>query len=221
MENGVFIVLEGVDKTGKETQSRLLVQHLKRIKRQVVLLHFPQYGQKSAGLVENYLEGKYGTAEEVGPYRASVFYAADRYDKSFAIREGLKKGKAVVADRYWASNLGHQGGMIKDPEERRKFIDWLYRLEFKIFSIPKPDITFFLKVSPEMAQSLGGEGRDILEKDPEHEKRAFQAYLEAAQMFPQEFSVIECLKNNQFLEAPIIHQKIWTEVENLILTDKN
>ena len=221
MEKGIFIVFEGIDKSGKKTQSQLLTQHLKRIKRQAVLLHFPQYGQKSAGLVENYLEGKYGTAEEVGPYRASIFYAADRYDKSFAIREELKKGKVIIADRYWASNLGHQGGEIKDSEERRKFIDWLYRLEFNIFSIPKPDITFFLKISPETIQSLGGEGRDILEKNPEHEKRAFQAYLAAAQMFPQEFSVIECLKNNQFLEAPIIHQKIWTEVENLILTDKN
>jgi len=221
MEKGVFIVFEGIDKSDKETQSRLLAQHLKKIKRQVTLLHFPQYGRKSAGLVENYLEGKYGTAEEVGPYRASIFYAADRYDKSFAIREELKKGKVIIADRYWASNLGHQGGKIKDSEERQKFIDWLYRLEFKIFSIPKPDITFFLKISPEIIQPLGGEARDIHEKDPEHQKRTFQAYLEAAQVFPQEFSVIECLKNNQFVEASIIHRKIWTEVENLILTDKN
>jgi dTMP kinase len=54
---------------------------------------FPHYNQKSAGLVENYLSGKYGQADEVTPYQASVFYAADRFDASFEIRNWLKNGK--------------------------------------------------------------------------------------------------------------------------------
>ncbi len=217
MKKGLFIVFEGIDHSGKATQSQLLVQHLKESNRSVKLIHFPQYGQKSAGLVENYLEGKYGTAEEVGPYRASVFFAVDRYDESFFIRKELAKGKIIIADRYWASNLGHQGGKIKDQKERDKFIDWLYQLEFEIFSIPKPDITFFLNTSPEIVWNLKKKGvEDIHEKDLEHERRAFQIYLEVAKKFPQDFQIIECLEENHYLPASIIHKKVWSRLENFL-----
>ena len=218
MKKKAFIVFEGIDKSGKETQSKLLAQHFQDLGEKVVLVHFPQYGEKSAGLVENYLAGKYGSAQEVGPYRASIFYAADRYDKSFDIRKALQAGRIVVADRYWASNIGHQGGKIRDSQERQRFIQWLYKLEFELFSIPKPDLTFLLKTSAQSSQRLSQGRLDIHEQDENHEKRALEAYLEAARMFPQEFQVIECLENGQMLSPMAIHEKIWDTVENFMTT---
>ncbi len=109
---GKFIVIEGLDGSGKSTQSKLLTQYLRKEGYKVEKIDFPQHGEKSAGLVDEYLNGKYGSSEEVGPYRASVFYACDRYDASFKIRKWLKEGKIVVSDRYVASNVGHQGGKI-------------------------------------------------------------------------------------------------------------
>ena len=222
MKKGVFIVFEGIDKSGKETQSRLLAKHLEELKKPVTLIHFPQYGEKSAGLIENYLEGKYGSAEEVGPYRASIFYAADRYDKSFEIRELLKEGRVIIADRYWASNIGHQGGKIESREERKKFFQWLYNLEFQIFSIPHPDLTLLLKTSPVLTQKLAQEqGRaDLHENDIQHEEKALRAYLEVAQEFPKQFKIIECVDQQGFLDPRLIHQKVWEAVASFLLTDK-
>ena len=88
---------------------------------------------KSAAMVEEYLNGKFGTAQEVGPYRASIFCAIDRYVAAPKIKQWLNEGKIVIANRYVASNMGHQGGKIKNQIERKKYFDWNYDLEYNIF----------------------------------------------------------------------------------------
>lgn len=230
---GKFIVFDGIDGTGKSTQAKLLINHLKKENYKVAFIDFPQYGKKSAGLIEEYLNGKYGPAEKVGPYQASIFYACDRYDASFKIRDWLKKGKIIIVDRYVGANVGHQGGKIKNKKERKKFFKWLYNLEYKIFKIPKPDLTFILKVPPKIAQSLSGKitdkekkakkkiylgrkKRDIHEKDILHLINAERSYLHAAKEFPKDFKVIECFRNNKLLSPKIIHQKIWKIVREIL-----
>jgi len=230
---GKFIVFEGIDGSGKSTQAKLLVKSLKRKNYKVEFIDFPQHGQKSAGLVDEYLTGKYGKANEVTPYQASIFYACDRFDASFKIKTWLKDGKVVIADRYIGSNIGHQGGKIKDTKERRKYFKWLYNLEYKIFKIPKPDLNFILKVPPEIAQSLSGKltdkekiakkktylgkkKKDIHEKDLLHLKNTAQAYLDAAKEWPRDFKVINCFKNGKLLSPRIIHQEIWKIVKRIL-----
>ena len=102
MEQGKFIVFEGLDGSGKSTQTKMLASHLREKGLEVVKIDFPQYGTKSSGMVEEYLTGKYGTAEQVGPYLASIFYACDRYDASFKIKKWLDEDKVVISDRYIA-----------------------------------------------------------------------------------------------------------------------
>ena len=223
---GKFIVFEGIDGAGKSTQTKLLINHFKKQGSKVAEIDFPQYGTKSAGLIEEYLNGKYGNLKKVSPYKASIFYACDRYDASFKIRKWLKQGKIIVSDRYVASNIGHQGGKIKNKEQRKKYIKWLYNLEYNIFQIPKPDITFILKTSPELSFKLsskitekekkkkrdaylGKKKRDIHEKNIKHLTNALNSYLQAAKEFPKDFKIIECLKNGKLLSPEIIHQKIW------------
>jgi len=231
---GKFIVVEGLDGSGKSTQNNLLAKHLAKDGFKMERIDFPQYGTKSAGLVEEYLNGKYGTSENVGPYRASVFYACDRYDASFKIRKWLKEGEIVVSDRYVASNVGHQGGKIKNKKEWKKFVKWLYDLEYNIFKIPKPNFTFILKTSPEFSLKLAnkitdkekiakrkaylGDSkiRDIHEKDRKHLSNALWSYLEASKNFPKEFKVIECIKGGELLPPEIIHQKIWGIIKKIL-----
>lgn len=230
---GKFIVLEGLDGSGKSTQHNLLADHLKKEGHKVERIDFPQYGTKSAGLIEEYLNGKYGSSEEVGPYRASIFYACDRYDASFKIKKWLKEGKIVVSDRYLASNIGHQGGKIDNKKEREEYSKWLYSLEYGIFGIPRPDFTFILKTSPKFSLRLahritdkeklkkrraylGSKKRDIHEKDKKHLASALRSYLEAARQFPEEFKVIECLSGDNILHPDVIHQKIWRIIKKIL-----
>jgi len=220
---GKLIVLEGIDGSGKSTQTSLLLKRLKKEGYKTIALDFPQYREKSAGLLEEYLAGKYGLAGDVNPYAASIFYAVDRYDVSFKIADWLKKGIIVVADRYVASNIGHQGGKIRSEKELARFILWLYELEYDIFRIPKPDRTFFLSLPPKLAQELCEDPerrkkkkKDIHERDPKHFLNTDKAYHHAMRMFPKDFTPIECLSREQLLSPQEIHEKIWKDVKRLL-----
>ena len=230
---GKFIVLEGIDGSGKSTQAKLLVKALKKEGYKISFIDFPQHGKKSAGLVDEYLIGKYGSAKEVSPYQASVFYTCDRYDASFKIRDWLKKGRIVIADRYIGSNVGHQGGKIKNDKERKKYLNWLYDLEYRIFKILKPDINFILEVKPKIAQSLSQKvtdkeklakkkvylGRikaDIHEKNLNHLENTEKAYLFAAKEFPKDFKVIKCIEKGKLLPPETIHKKIWNCLRKIL-----
>ncbi|MBU3934477.1 dTMP kinase [Patescibacteria group bacterium] len=232
--SGKFIVIEGLDGSGKSTQNNLLTNRLRKEGHRVEKTDFPQYGKKSAGLVEEYLNGKYGPSEEVGPYRASIFYACDRYDASFEIKKWLKEKKIVISDRYVASNIGHQGGKIKNKKEREKFFKWLYDLEYNFFGIPRPDFTFILKTSPSFSLKLANKitdkekiakrkaylgnssVRDIHEKDRQHLACALKSYLHIAELYPKEFKIIECIERDKLLPPEIIHQKIWGIIKGIL-----
>lgn len=217
-----FIVLDGTDGSGKTTQFELLASRLKKSGHNIETADFPQYGQKSAGLVEEYLNGKYGPAKEVGPYRASIFYALDRYDASFKIRKWLSQGKTVISNRYLASNMGHQGGKIKDKKKRKKYFDWVYDFEYNFFKIPKPDLNIILHVDAAIAQKLvdskgergylNGAKRDLHEADLNHLRDAEQVYLEITKSFP-DFTLIQCVKDNQIMTREKISELVWQEVK--------
>jgi len=154
-ERGKFYVFEGIDGCGKSTQTKLLAEYFRNKGFEAEKIDFPQHGERSSALVDDYLTGKYGDAKSVPAKVASIFYAADRYDASFKIKKWLQEGKIVVSDRYLVSNVGHQGGkIVNNKEEWKKYVNWLYDLEYNIFGIPKPDYTFILKTSPEFSLKL-------------------------------------------------------------------
>jgi dTMP kinase len=222
--SGKFIVIDGTDGSGKTTQLNILKTKLEELGHSVEVADFPQYNTKSAGLVEEYLSGKYGGVNDVNAYCASIFYAVDRYDASFKIRTWLKEGKIVLANRYTSANLGHQGSKVNNPLERKVFFNWLYDLEYNIFNIPKPNLSLILHVEAEIAQSLAkqraredweGKTKDIHEENLEHLQKSEAIYLEIAQSFP-DFKLIKCTNNNTILSREEISFLIWTNVRNII-----
>ena len=230
---GKFYVFEGIDGCGKSTQTKLLAEYFKSKGYQVERIDFPQHGQRSSAMVDDYLTGKYGTADDVGAKVASIFYATDRFDASFKIKKWLDEGKVVVADRYLVSNIGHQGGKVaNNKDEWKKYVSWLYELEYNVFKIPKPDMTFILKTSvelslkmsnkitdPEKAEKrksyLGDDKKqDIHEQSRNHLKNTLNSYLMAAEEFPNDFKVVECLENGEMLLPTIINEKVISIIEN-------
>jgi dTMP kinase len=232
-KQGKFFVFEGIDGCGKATQTKLLAEYYRQKGFEVERIDFPQHGERSSAMVDDYLTGKYGGSEEVGPYIASIFYAQDRYDASFKIRKWLDEGKIVISDRYLVSNVGHQGGkLVKDKEAWKKYVNWLYNLEYGIFGIPKPDYTFILKTSAEFSMRLANnitdaekkqtrinylgddKKQDIHEKDENHLENALSSYIMAAEEFPDDFRVIECLET-RLLPPNDISQKVIEEIQKI------
>ena len=235
MSTGKFFVFEGIDGSGKSTQSNLLAQALQQKGYPVKKVDFPQYGKKSAGLVENYQTGLYGSSRQVGPYRASIFYACDRYDLGFQIRQWLAEGNMVISDRYVVSNIGHQGGkMINDPGAWEAYVEWLYDLEYRLFEIPKPDHNIILQISPELSAKTSNQitdpeklkkriaylgdskKQDIHEADQQHLRDTLHSYLAIAKKYPQEFTIVDCEENGAFLPVETIHQKILSLIKGKI-----
>lgn len=216
----MLIVFDGTDGSGKATQAKLLVERLRKEGRDVEYIDFPRYGQRSAAMAEDYLNGKFGTAEEVGAYRASVFYAIDRYAASFDIKKWLSEGRIVIANRYVSANMGHQAGKISDINERDRFLEWLKDLEFGIFKIPVPDMVILLYAPPEIGQELvgrkghreyvGGTGKDMHESDINHLKQAAEAYLYVARKYGWE--IIDCASEGKMKSPNEIHEMVYGKI---------
>jgi len=222
--SGKFIVIDGTDGSGKTTQLQLLASKLAAERYEVEIADFPQYNTKSAGMVEEYLSGKYGGADDVNPYAASLLYAVDRFDASFQIREWLKQGKIVISNRYISSNFAHQGGKIDNPLERKLFFNWLSEIEYKIFNIPKPDLYLILHVEAEVSQKMAkdrqredwkGKTKDIHEDNLQHLKKAEKAYLDIAQNLP-DFRLIKCTRNSEIMSREDIHYLVWLHTNRIL-----
>jgi dTMP kinase len=222
---GTFIAIEGTDGSGKDTQSKQLAARLADAGHDVVVFDFPQYDQPSSFFVSQYLNGRYGGVEDVGPYTASLFYALDRYQAAPKIREALAQGKIVIANRFVGSNMAHQGTKFQHAEERRGFFIWLDNLEFEMLRVPRPALSLVLRVPAETAQILVGgkqqrsytdKTHDIHEADLSHLQRAVAVYDDMCQLFPNDFVRIDCTRNGQMLDIVTINNLMWHKVAPLL-----
>lgn len=177
---GKLIVIEGLDGSGKATQSKLLAEALRQQGMQVRQISFPNYESDSSALVRMYLKGEFGAdPSAVNAYAASTFYAVDRYAGYKADwGQFYEEGGILIADRYTTSNAVHQCSKL--PEDQWDgYLNWLFDFEYKYMGIPTPDSVIYLKVDPEVSQKLmtgryqGDESKkDIHESNLEYLRRS-------------------------------------------------
>lgn len=220
---GLLIVIEGSDGAGKATQYNLLAERLKAVGYDVSKFDFPRYDKDSSYFVRQYLGGEYGPAGKISPYTASLFYALDRYEAAKDIENDLKAGKIVLMNRYVGSNMAFQGAKFEDPVEQRGFFVWEDNLEFELLKIPRPDINIFLRVPAEVSKRLikersvkTGVKLDEHEKNNEFLKKALYTYDLLCQLFPKDFTAIDCAKNGQLMSIPAISNLIWDKVKPIL-----
>ena len=145
---GRLFVIEGVDGSGKATQSERLYTRLKNENLSPLKLTFPDYESTSSDIVKKYLAGEFGKkASDVAPKTASTFFAIDRYVSYKTKWEKFYKDNGIIiADRYTTSNMIHQASKIDDESKKEEFLNWLEDFEYNIYSLPRPDVTIFLDV---------------------------------------------------------------------------
>lgn len=222
---GKLIVIDGTDGSGKETQMNILQENLKKNNIDFKKVSFPNYDSPSSSLVKMYLSGEFGTdPKSVSPYVASTFYAADRYATyKKELEEYYENGGLILADRYTTANMVHQAGKIKDKEERTKFLNWLWDLEFNIYKIPKPDKVFFLNMPIEFVEELiknrknkfnENQQKDIHERDEGHLKDSHKAACEVAKDY--NWNEIKCVIDGKLRTREDIGEEIFKAVKEIL-----
>ena len=219
---GKIFVIDGTDGSGKQTQFDLLKSHLDKDKIEYKTVSFPNYDSPSSSLVKMYLSGEFGeNAQDVSPYIASTFYAADRYA---TFQKELKKyyedGGIILADRYTTANMVHQAGKIKDEKEREKFLNWLYDLEFNLYGLPMPTKVFFLNMPTEKVEELiknrenkftHEKEKDIHERSASHIIDSYNAACDVAKEYG--WCEIHCVNGDQIKSIDEIHEEIFDVVK--------
>ena len=219
---GKLIVIEGTDGSGKSTQFRMMSEHLTQDNIAFKHLVFPRYNEESSALIRMYLGGQFGSnPSDVNAYAASAFYAVDRY-ASYKMDWGnwYEDGGLVLSDRYTTSNAVHQASK-EAPENREKYLHWLYDFEYAKLGLPKPDLVIYLDVPTDFTQKLlrhreaaTNTTADIHEQDTQYLATCRQTGRAAAAYYS--WTVISCVKDGQMRSIEDIHEEIYRHVQNCL-----
>ncbi|HKQ87084.1 MAG TPA: hypothetical protein VJS43_09965 [Candidatus Acidoferrales bacterium] len=213
---GKFIVLEGIDGSGKRTQLEMLACTLSERAVACDQVSFPNYSGFFGKLVARFLNGEFGPLEAVDPHFSALLYAGDRFESKPKMEAALASGKTLLADRYIGSNLAHQGARVV-REARSEFLEWLRHLEYRVYGLPAEDLVFYLRVPVDEAHRLIGEKaardytnrrRDLQEADRAHLAAAAEVYDELARQ--KNWVTIDCIerKSGQMRSPQSIHDEI-------------
>lgn len=229
---GKLIVVEGTDCSGKETQTRLLVEKLNQENIKATRISFPMYDTPTGKIIGACLLGKPSMCDEllktehsffpegggnIDALTACAYYAADRRYNLPKIQKLLEEGYIILADRYVSSNMAHRGGLIKDKEERLKLYHKLEIFEYDIFELPKPDQTLLLYLPYEYACELKKNRKELpdeAESNIEYLKRGEQAYLELAELY--NYDIINCVKDSKIRTIEDINEEVYNKVKKLV-----
>ncbi|MFA5840855.1 MAG: deoxynucleoside kinase [Candidatus Paceibacterota bacterium] len=228
-KKGKLIVIDGTDGSGKATQVALLVKRLKKEGKTVKIVDFPEYYKNFFGaFIGHCLSEQYYNFLHVHPKIASVLYAADRFESSKELRGWLQKGYIVIANRYVSANQIHQGGKIKSAKKRNDFIKWLDEMEYKVFGIPRPDVTLYLSLpisivlqllkernSSKMKREYLKKKKDVHEDDVEHLVNSRKSALWLSKVM-KNFIKIDCAPNGEILSREIIHEEIYKQLKKVL-----
>ena len=217
---GKLIVVEGAcDGIGKTTQFEKLKEHLQNDGKEIAHHHFPTYGTYYGAPVEKYLQGEFGNPKELSPYFINSLYAVDRAVAWHSeLKELYDKGDIILLDRYTTSSLIYQSALIEDPDEKKKFIDYVTEFEYGKIGIKEPDNVIFLHAPFDLVTKLrsqrkqnDGVANDIHERDLEFMKKVYKSALFVANYL--DWDKVECSENDEMRSIEDIHKDVYRLVK--------
>jgi len=165
-DSGLLVAFEGLDQSGKQTQSELLRDWLTSAGRAVRLLSFPDYETVIGAEIGRALRGERDYNADV----MQLLYVANRYEWKDQILRAREAGAIIVCDRYLASSIAYGEAQGLDG-------GWLTEMQKYL---PQPDVTFLLDIAPEVAARRKTVDRDKYERDLALLARARESYLRQA-----------------------------------------
>ncbi|RLE55940.1 MAG: dTMP kinase [Candidatus Methanomethylicota archaeon] len=189
-----LVALEGIDKSGKATQAKMLKEWLSTNGFPVEIIAFPDYSTPIGREIKAFLTEKISFNVEV----RQLLYAANRWENKEKIEGMLKEGKIVIADRYIPSGLayGYANGLP---------LDWMLCLER---GLPEPDIVIVIDISPQTSIKRLSCGKDRYEKDVTFLSKVRSSYLYLAKKF-----------NWFIVEGERSALEIFEDIKNILFTN--
>ena len=204
----MLIVIDGIDGSGKQTQTELLKNKLISKGKKVITYEFPNYSTFFGKMIREYLDGKFGDSTKVDAKLISILYALDRFEVGKEIRAYLSKGYYVLCDRYTQSNMAYQTSKLpKDKHE--DFLKFIEEMEFNYFNLPIPDKIIFLKVPVSVSDNnlSNRESVDGHEKNKNYQSSVLDSYINLSKKYPN-WHIIDCMNEERLRSIEDIHQEI-------------
>ena len=195
MNKGKIIVVEGTDKAGKGTQSKLLINALKLSGRICTIMDFPDYTTPIGQEIRAFLDGRRNYATEV----KHMLLSANRWEKKDEIESMLKKDTIIIMNRYYQSNIVY--GVSHDLS-----LKWLLNLDK---GLPKEDVVIVLEVNPNTSYQRVPGDRDTFEMDQKLLMKVHKNYRKLAKQF--NWKVVNGEKVSEQ-----VHNKIMNIVRNVL-----
>lgn len=218
---GKLIVIEGLDGSGKATQTQMLHSWLMAKGVPCKRLSFPDYQSETSALVKLYLGGELGGLDDVGAYGASLFYTVDRYGSYLRDwKRDYFSDCMLVSDRYTTSNVGHQ--MSKLPRDQwDEYLDWLDDLEYKRVGLPAPDRVVYLDMHPDTSRKLLSEryNGDDSKRDIHEANLAYLFACREAALYgaaKKGWTVLRCCDGNRPLPIEEIARQVRAAVADTL-----
>lgn len=213
---GKLIVIEGLDGSGKGTQSELLFDYLNNKYKKIRKLTFPNYESESSAAVKMYLDGKlFGNPMDINAYAASSFFAVDRYI-SFVTdwKKDYDEGCVFLADRYTTSNAVYQVGKAENKEE---YLNWVWDYEYNKLGLPSPDLVIYLDMDPKVSAELlmkrykgNDDKKDIHERNLEYLNMCRENAMTVAKN--NNWKIVKCSDD----KAPFSIEDIFKEILRIV-----
>jgi len=194
----LLVAFEGIDGSGKGTQARRLQEHLAAQGRKAALISFPRYEETLFGrAVGEFLNGRFGSLDEVDPFLVSLLYAGDRFESRGWLTDALAENDVVVLDRYVASNIAHQGAK-RNGDARDELIDRIQKIEYGLYQLPRPNLVLLLDlpvaeaqklIAVKSARSYTDRKADLQEADADYLQRVRDVYLSLADNHPDWYRI--------------------------------
>ena len=191
MTQTLFITLEGIDGSGKSTQSKNLAQWLEHFTGRKTICTFEPGGWKGGSTFREFILG----SKDYNPLSELLLFLADRSEHvEKVILPLLRTGNNIICERYNESTLAYQSGGHKlNIAHVRRII--------KACNFPEPEIKILLDISPELALERIKSRKNNIDKHDKFEseglalmKRVSKCYRELADSQPENFIVINCDK---------------------------
>ena len=216
-KEGLLISFDGLDSSGKATQTKQIIKKLQECDHNVLLLQTPDYDTPSGQELKKRLQNKIGNWQETPWQEKLGYFSNNRAEHKQEVLGALKQGSVVVYDRYIPSSLAFMTieALEDDSVSREDVHQAVQSEEYDTNGMPKEHISIFLDVPPKVAGALLSKRKVENNDEDEYtdhisvQERLYAEYEVMCAMYPERFLRVKCLKDDALLGIEETTQLIW------------